>query len=404
MRKVPLSGLWLAVGLLEPATGCANGHVAPGNLPCYSEDFETAAPLTKGTPAGQAVRGETLFWSRESNPEGNGFLEIRVPSRKACDAGWESPPFPVQPEAHYSLRFRSRSPAPALAGILFYDDEGALLEGDHYSLLDASPAWAPSELCFKAKHRAATASIIFRALEEGSLAIDDLRVDRVALRDVKAWSDRLYAAMHPLRYDPPPGAGGFPPRPAARLRSRATLRVVLLGDSIANDLSNSCLEAMLSEDFPGLSVDVRFTGRGGTGWTRHTLQVRERILGHDPDLVLFLAISNAPDTIYGHLGAMIDEVRRRAPSTEMMIVTPPLKGWGTMPDAGRQHREPLVRLAEDRRVELVDLGQAWGSYLQEAGREDKYLLRDAVHMDERGRQIAARVVMTHLREAVRRKP
>ena len=404
MRKISLSGLWLTACLLESAAGCANDRVPPEALPCYSEDFETSPPLARWTSVGPGVRGETLFWSRESDRAERGFLEIRVPSRKARDAGCESPPFPVRAGAHYALRFQSRSSAPALVGILFYDLEGALLEGDHYSLVETSPEWTLNELCFKAKQRASTASIVFRAPEEGSVAVDDLRVDPASLREVKAWSDRLHAVMPPLRYDPPQGTGRFLPRTAARLRSRAPLRAVLLGDSIANDLSNSCLEAMLADEFPGLDVDLRFTGRGGTGWTRHALQVRERILNHESGLVLFLAISNAPDTLFDRLGGIIDEVRLRSPATEMLIVTPHLKGWGGIEDAGLRHRELLIRLADERGVELVDLTSAWGRYLGEAGKDKGWLLRDAVHMNERGRQVAARVVLAHLREAVRRNP
>lgn len=402
MRTLRLPRLGLAACLLGAASGCAADPGRPEASPCFTEDFRSASPLANWTPHGPGVPGETLLWSRDTGRGGEGFLEIRVPGRKARDSGWESPPFPVRAGAHYSLRFRSRPSAPALVGILFYDSEGALLEGDHYSLVETSPEWTQNELCFKAKHRASTASIVLRAPEEGSFAFDDLRVDPQSLREVKAWSDRLYAVMPPLSYDPPQGTGRFLSRTAARLRSRAPLRAVLLGDSIANDLSNSCLEAMLSEEFPGLDVDLRFTGRGGTGYARHALQIRERILNHKPDLILFLAISNAPDTLFDRLGGIIDEVRLRSPAAEMLILTPHLKGWGGVENAGLQHREPLVRLANERGVELIDLASAWGRYLGEAGKDKGWLLRDAVHMNERGRQIAARVVMAHLREAVRR--
>jgi hypothetical protein len=262
-------------------------------------------------------------------------------------------------------------------------------------LIDPAPAWTAQEFFFRTKFPAAAATFVARAMHPAELAVDDLRVEPADRDAVRAWADRVAATMPPMALQPPGGAGRLLPRTLARLRAGGTLRIACLGDSIANDLSNSVLDVLLEGAFPGAAVDVRFTGRGGTGWARHKAQVRERVLEHRPDLLVLLAISNEPDALEPDLRELFARVRELSPETECLIVTPPLQRLSE-PAQGPRPGEILRRVGREAGVEVLDLGGVWRTYLAGAGREEPWLLRDAVHLNERGRQLSARALVAHL--------
>lgn len=369
--------------------------------PVFADDFANDPMASGWTPTGGGVYGKDLVWAAEGARAGRRSLGV-VPARDGSAGGWHSPPFAVKDKQYYRATFLARTIRPIYFAAFFYDQYGAATEGDFYTSVDPTPGWAPQEFCFRTKFPGRTAAVLFQPLSVEPLHIADLSVEPAGRAEVMAWSDRLYATMPPLEYAPPPDAGRLVPRTLRKLQSGGSLRVVLLGDSISNDLSNSPFDVLLRKPFPKAKVEVRFTGRGGTGWMKHRFQVRERVLGHKPDLVIFLAISNDPARVRGDLAQIIDVVRAAPRGPEMLIVTPHMRTWNAgETDMGLRQREALVAVAADKRVEWLDLTTIWSVYVARTGRPEAWLLRDNCHMNERGRQVAARALVAHLAAGAR---
>jgi lysophospholipase L1-like esterase len=391
----------LVLGLsLAVAAGCAAKARDDGRAtPALAADFQ-ADPLASGwTFTGGGKYGASFVWSKSDGRDGGACLAVLPSANVPPGNGWESPPFPVSDRQYYRVTFGLKSARPIYWATSFYDSYGAMLEGDHHSQADAAEAWTPQEFCVKTKFPAATASVVFRTAAKEPMYIDRVAVTPISHGEARAWADRFYSAMTPLVYAAPEGAGRLLPRTLERLRAGRPLRIVVLGDSIANDLSNSPLDVLLEGAFPGCAVDVCFTGRGGTGWMKHRQQIAERVARHEPDLVILLAISNEEEFLASTLGDILDGVRRLRPQADILLVTPHLKGWSDKPEAGLRHAEILRGVAADKHVEILDLGAVWNAYLAASGRPQEYLLRDAVHMNERGRQVSARAVVAHLAAA-----
>ena len=120
-------------------------------------------------------------------------------------------------------------------------------------------------------------------------------------------------------------------------------------------------------------------------------------MAHKPDLVIFLALSNEPERIGETLEPMIEGAREASPGLEFLVIAPHLATWGKQAaDAGARHREALRQVAEAKGAEFLDLLEVWSDYLGRSGKPVAWLLRDEVHMNERGRQVTARALVAHL--------
>lgn len=380
----------LASFLAAEGSAAAAESAAPAAL--LSTDFESDPWKAGWTPFGAGIYGENLLWSEDRPHSGKRCLEI-VPKPGATSGGWESPPFAVKEGRWYRVSFFARSAKPAFWQILFYDRNGALVEGDHNASIDPSDDWTGREFFFRTKFPGQTATIVFYTTGGARLGIDDVTIRDAEKKEVLAAADQLWAAMPPCAAAPPADAGQFLPRTAAKLRRGGPLRIVLLGDSIANDLSNSCFALLLERAFPGAQIDYLFTGRAGTGWLKLQFQVEQRLTQHRPDLIVLLALSNSPQHLADPLERLVADVRRSLPETELLLVTPHVRGWFGSADIGARQTEETLRIARQEKIAVLDLLTAWETYAK-ANREDAPgLLRDGLHMHERGRQLSARLLV-----------
>ena len=392
--------LTLAVaGCAWPAHGLA-GDKAKAGTTVFADDFETQPQASGWTGYGWTEHGRSLLWKHDDAQAGTGCLAVvSVPG--AASSGWESPPFRMQKGTYYRTTFSVKTPVATTWAILFYDRNGALVEGDHNCAIPVSPDWSQQEYCFKTKFPGETATLIFTSGRDHPFAADDVRIDVASREEVRAWADRLYAGMPPLTWQAPKTADRALPRTIRRLRRGGDLKIVLFGDSIANDIANSPLDVLLERSFPGVRVDVQFTGRGGVGYAKLKQQVSQRVLQHAPDLVILEAISNEPDDLAGDLRSILDTVRRTAPKTECLLVTPHVPGLPAIAPAMTALQDVTLHVAAEQNVAAVDLHAVWKAYLEEHKLEPATLLRDPYHMNERGRQLAARVLTASLEAAAR---
>jgi hypothetical protein len=358
-----------------------------------SADFETD-PLAAAWSAEASEGQPAPAWIGAGGHSGTHCL-------LATAGTWQSPAFPVTPFEYYRLEFWSRAEGTEYFAAFFYDEQGQTLEADHYSSVDPSTNWKLQTLCFRAKARAATARILFQPLKGKPFYVDDVSVRLVTRAEATAWADEVYAQIPPV----PPGGTGVSlalPRTFARLQRAGTLRVVMLGDSIINDTGSSPWDLLVERTYPGARVEVVTSVGGGKGcwYYQEDNRVQSYVLDYRPDLLIIGGLSQRGDL--EAIREVIHQVRAHA-QPEILLMSgifgkgedPRERSAASLPPENGHslaYRRGLRRLAEEEGVALYDLSAAWAQYMRGIGTPYDYFMRDAVHANERGRALAARLI------------
>ncbi len=308
-----------------------------------------------------------------------------------------SPSFTVKAGQHYRLTLATKGGGRPMWAAFFMDGYGWYQAGDHYAGIDATAAWTTHAYVFTTKFPGVSARLVIDSCGPETLLVDDLRLETITPSEadavVAAREQTLPAIIPPA----PADAAARLPRIRAKLLKGGPARVVVLGDSIGNDLSNAPLDVLLRRAYPKAAVELRFTGRGSTGYDIFQRSVDVTVVKHKPDLLILLSITNRRDSdLAGNLQAIIDGVRAELPNLEILLVTPHVDDFSPNQLPGSAQREVLRQLAEKNRLPMVDLLAAWQNYLQATGKPLDWLLRDVVHMNERGRLVSATAVAAWL--------
>lgn len=314
---------------------------------------------------------------------------------------WESPPLEVTPHEYYRIEFRCRADGGGYWGAVFCDEDGNQLESDHYSGMDRAVEWTDREFCFRARAGAASARICVRTPVGKAWAMSELRVAPTTRAAVGEWADAVARTIPPLQYVPDPGRGRCLQRVLARLRAREHTRVVMLGDSIMNDIGNSPWDVLVERHYDGPRIDAMTSVRGSTGcrFYQEDAHLRRYVLDYAPQLLIIGGISN---------GADIDAVRnviravRRASDADIMLmfnarvrieepgeVNPPTLDLEPQMVC---FRDGLAALAGEEGAEFYDIHAVFTDYLRRSIRPFAYYARDALHINARGRQVFARIL------------
>lgn len=363
--------------------------------PVFVADFETKMLAEGWTGVGSTDYGEELIWSDRRSHSGKHSLEVLKEEDNEIFTGWESPPFAVQNHQYYRVTFWAKTAQPSYWAIFFYNQYGASIEGDRYSIVEPAQDWTQQEFYFQTKFPGETASIAFQPLTNESLYIDDVSIVPATRADARQWADRIYATMPAISFKAIENEKELLPKMIEKLKHGKPLKILLLGDSIANDLSNSFLDVLLERKFPQTAIAVDFTGKGNTSWLKLQHQVQQRVIAHQPDLVIFEAISNDPKYLAEPLSRIIDRTRKSSSNTEFLLATPHLRNWAENRENGLLHRNALFQVGKEKNVAVVDLMAAWESYLTKNNWQVDSLLRDSLHMNEFGRQLSARVLVNY---------
>ena len=389
-------GILLATGL------AASGFGGQAEQRCVAADDFEKDPVVQGwSPHGWGRYGRNLLWSDHEAVSGTHSLSVSPVEELPTGAGWESPPFAVQPGQYYRVSFSAKSAGPFFGAVLFYDSAGALVEGDRQTIVEAGAEWTSCEFMFKTKYPGKTAGVVFYPQRRAPFFVDDWKVQEVTRAKAVAAADRVWEAMPKVESVGPTSNVVRLASAMRKLQSGGRLRVLFLGDSIANDLSNASLDVLLERAFPGARVESEFAGRGGTGYWKLKNQIAQRVVQHEPDLVVLEAISNDPADLGRDLGAIIDGVRKARPETEFLLVTSHLHDIPNATAHGDQTRAALQVLGAEKQVPVVDLLAAWDQYLAQSGKERAYLMRDSLHMNQRGQQVSARALVAWFSAAAR---
>ena len=104
------------------------------------------------------------------------------------------------------------------------------------------------------------------------------------------------------------------------LQQGGKLRIVMLGDSICNDTSNSLYETLLLRAYPKARIEVVTSVRGGTGclFYKDPPNVQEHVLRFHPDLVIIAGISHGYDP--EAIRSVIRQIKK-ASSSEILVLT-----------------------------------------------------------------------------------
>jgi len=316
-------------------------------------------------------------------------------------------PFPTTPFAWYRVTFRSKAGQDAMIAAVSLDAAGKPLDADHHTGLDASADWAEQSFCTRGKAGATHA--VIRVNPPGQAeCVRDVSVEPIERSAVADWADRVWAAMPPLDYAPPPDRWRSLPKTRSLLQSRGTrhaARIVMLGDSIVNDTSSSQVERLLGRAYPACKVEKVTSVRGSTGcwWYKDENRVEEWVLKHKPDLLMIGGISQRDDV--DAIREVIKQVRAKAPEVEVLLMTGAFgatdprkdKAWtAEVPAEGTGYRTRLMKLAAEEKCGFLDMTGAWGRYIRESQYGMGWFKRDPIHANERGFQILGRILAAFL--------
>ena len=314
----------------------------------------------------------------------------------------------VVPLRYYRLRFRAKTPRRAHWAATFLTRDGREIVADVYDAIDASPDWQSHT--YKVREHPDAAAVRIRVqpdytqIDAAPLSVRNLRVDEVPATEVAQWADEVVSVCPLVRFEPAADRWLHLPRTMGRLREGGKLRIVMLGDSICNDTSNSLYETQLSRLYPRARIEVATSVRGGTGcwYYKDDNRVKEYVLDYKPDLLLIAGISHHfdPDAIR----SVIRQVREGS-DCEILVMSGAVTPEGTIrrahlkskpiPTAMRemeQFTRRMRRMCREEKVEFFDLRRAWDDYMLRSQLAYNVVSRDPIHANGRGKQILARIL------------
>lgn len=331
------------------------------------------------------------------------------PSGIKLSTVWQSEPFEIEPFAYYRIRFRAQTDTPAMWSIVYFAEDGSELPADNYSSIDPSTSALEHISCFQGKAPATSAMARFHPSKNSPLHVEMIEVQPVRRRQVARWANRLYRTLPPITTQWPAKTGVAIPDFMNGLRRGKTMRIVMLGDSIANDISNSPFDTLLERMFPRSRVEIVASVRNATGcwFYRHADRLEKYVFDYDPDLVIIAGISHQWD--HEAIGDVIDQIRDRS-RAEIMVMTGAVTTMRRetnraashfgIPRAEAPHRiaEFKNRLAEmtaEKQVAWFPMRAAWNEYVADSGHDPDFFMRDGIHANDRGKQVMARLIESY---------
>ena len=318
------------------------------------------------------------------------------------------PKITVKPFHYYRLRFRSKVAKRAHWAATFLAKDGQEIVSDVYDAIDGSGDWRSHTFMFRAHADATHVRIRFQpSYNEGEgdpLAVRNLRLDEVSATAVADWADGVVSVCPLVRAEPAADRWQFLPRTIERLRSGKRLRIVMLGDSICNDTSNSLYETRLARFYPQASVEVVTSVRGGAGcwYYKDENRIKSYVLDYQPDLLMIAGISHHFDP--KSIRSVIQQVRRHS-ACEILVMSGAVTPWGYVQRAHlkskpvsaamwdmEQFTRRMRRMCREEKVEFFDIRGMWDDYMHRSDVPYDFISRDSIHANSRGKQLLARML------------
>jgi len=217
--------------------------------------------------------------------------------------------------------------------------------------------------------------------------------------------DRQYAALKPLKYEPPVGRHALIPKTMKRLQDGPSLRIVCLGDSIISDTCKSKFELLLERMYKKCKVAAVCSARSSTGcwWYKDENRVDGWVFSHKPDLLVIGGVSQKDDV--ESIRSVIRQCRAKDSSLEILVMSPVFGeegstkvhawnvGWNYDPDkAQHPFRRQLRDMCAEEKVAFFDINAPWRQYVIDSGMDVGYYHRDGVHSNLRGQVVIGKLI------------
>lgn len=179
------------------------------------------------------------------------------------------------------------------------------------------------------------------------------------------------------------------------------LRLLALGDSIVNDTMRSGWVAKLQEGYPKANIKATVYVRGGGGCQHYKEEgrIQKNVLPRNPNLVLIGGISQKD---IESIRDVIHQLRASLPEIEILLFTgafgttdprdPEALSKATYSGSGA-YGQALKKLASEEKCAYLDLTSPWAEYIRSAKVHPHLFYRDAVHANEFGEQILAKIML-----------
>ncbi len=299
----------------------------------------------------------------------------------------------------------------------FENSRGEAIVSDVYGSIEPADHWQSNRFCFSIRPDATSFRVGFQSLK--SIRIKKVVVREVAVSEaveILEQNSILWGDKEERRVPSFVKNREVLPDFQRILEEKRPCRIVLLGDSIINDIYNSVFQAHLDFHHPGNRVEILCSVRGSTGcWFYKEEENFKRFVADlRPDLLVIGGISHQND-----LGALMETVAKaKASGMEVALLTGPMSDdWRTPAGLTRKalpkqrfvehctvpklleasgYYKQLESFAETEKIAYVDQFAFWHEYLVESEKPWQWFHRDPVHANDRGKFILGRMLSRSL--------
>lgn len=161
---------------------------------------------------------------------------------------WESDFFPIKEFNFYKLTFDSKSYSKNYWAIIFYDKNKNQLIADNYSSFDSSDDFIKNTFYFRGKCNAKYGKVIFQRIEKEKypFIIKNILIQSASEKEILKWMEVLYKKMPEVKKFKIEKK--YIPETIRKLKKGERLRIVMLGDSIMNDIGNSFFDILMKKN------------------------------------------------------------------------------------------------------------------------------------------------------------
>jgi len=363
-------------------------YACPGRITAKTEGW-------KFIPSANPV-GTVDNKAKQHNPDKGGRLQSPVFALNKSDD---------QP-GYYRLKFKAMSVDHCYWWLDYFDQYGRMLP-DCNSAVYPGPDCRDYDEVVYAPGAARNMQLAF--VSTGKVEARDVRLTTATAEEAARWCDEVYKKSPPLKFSAPRDSMKLLPKTAAVLKNGTPWKVVMLGDSIVNDTFNSNFQSLLQRLYPKANVRFICSVRGSTGcwYYQEPEHFKSYIADFKPDLLMIGGISHKED---------IDAIRnviertRKDIGCEIVLMSGPLHDDWRKYDAERLDAElpsqawtpdPFVekqrQLSEKLSVAFLDMATIWHNYLGASHKPWQWFHRDRIHGNDRGKQIAGRILETYFK-------
>ena len=176
------------------------------------------------------------------------------------------------------------------------------------------------------------------------------------------------------------------------------VRILFYGQSITGQPWTNGITARLKKEYPNADLTVENRSIGGFTAERLMKTANHDLYPFYPDQVIFHVYSNEAQGEHGEIENIISNIRKQT-TAEIVIATHHISHEGNAwaQNLHDNSSKAIRELAAKYDCELVDVREEWKQYLADNKLQPKALLRDTVHLNQKGCDLMEALIWRHLR-------